>query len=232
MAQTFLDATQTAPAIAPAGGQRQARGLRDGSAIRADWMQALVIEGVVHGANTGTGTTPDTFNATYAAAEQDFYLFIPSGTKIIPLYIGIEFEDTAAAAVLDVFAAYSSNGDSAVTGTALTIYNFHTLASPASSLTATAVITSNGTTHLGGTDFLEFWRPFAGFGEDAHGGNTAATMGGQFSSAGAHWSARDFIAPVIGDAGTDCALSVYMGATGGTGFITVVWAEFAASRLA
>ena len=228
---TFIgDATQTSPSLVSNGAQRQARLSLDGSLITADWVQAAIAEGIMHGVNTGTGTAPDTFNATYAAAEQDIYIFVPEGVVIIPTYIGVVFEDTGTAKKLDVFAAYSSNGDSAVTGDARTIYNVHTLASPGSACTATAVVTGSGATHLGGTDFLEFWRPYAGFGEDAFAGSTAATMRGQFSVSSAHWSAKSYIAPIIGAADTACALSVYAAAQAGLGFITVEWAEYPAAR--
>lgn len=228
MATIFAEARQTSPAIQSQGSDRQLRSMLDGGLITYDWIQAAIAEGIVHGVNTGTGTAPTTLNATYAAAEQDLYIYVPSGTKIIPLYIGIEFEDSGIAQVMDVVAGYSSNGDSAVTGTALTIYNYHTLASPATSCVATGVITAAGTTHLGGTDFLEFWRPYAGFAEDAFNGSTAWVNSAVH---GVHWSAKAFPAPIIGGSGTDCALSIYAAAQAGTGFITAVWAEFAAIRL-
>lgn len=231
MSSSVLDATQTSPTIAASGAAKQQRTLRDGAAIDVDWLQSLVIEGICHGAQTGTGTAPDTFNPIYGDALQDFYLFIPAGTKIIPLQVSVCFEDTGTVLAIDTLAGYSTNGDSNPTGDALTIYNYHTLASPASACTATAVVTSTGSTHLAGTDFLEFWRPYAGFGDDAFGSSTAFTGGGQYAVAGAHYSARDFIAPVIGDADTDCALSVFAGSQAGLGYITVIWAEFPAARL-
>jgi hypothetical protein len=231
MSNIFLNADQLSPPLAGEDRAIQARGFRDGSQISVDWLTALVAQGVVHTAGAGSGTTPDTFNPVYGDALQDFYLYVPAGTVIIPLQISISFEDTSTAAVMDVLAGYSSNGDSAVTGTALTIYNYRTLASPASVCTATAVVTAAGTTHLGGTDFAEFWRPYAGFGEDAFNGSTAPTGGGQYSVAGAHWSARQFVAPMIGSALTACALSIFAGATAGTGFIQVVWAELSSDFL-
>lgn len=233
MASVIGNASQTTSVTRVSeGDQIQLRTDRSGVLITQDWILSLVAEGVVHGVNTGTGTSPDTFNATYADAQQDLYLYVPSGTVIIPLYIGVQFEDTGTAQVMDVLAGYSSNGDSDATGDALVIYNYRTLASPSSSVTATAVVTSTGSTHLGGTDFLEFWRPYAGFAEDAFNGSTAPTMGGQYSVAGAHWSARDFVAPIVGSAGTDCALSLFASAQAGLGFATIVWAELPASAFA
>ncbi len=203
--------------------------MRDGGVITYDWIQAAVAEGRVHGVNTATGTTPDTFNATYAAGEQDLYVYVPAETLIIPLYIGIGFEDTGTAQVMDVLAGYSLNGDSSVTGTSETIYNYKTGSSVATSCTATSVITGSGTTHLGGTDFLEFWRPYMGFAEDAF---NSSTSWGVDIFHGVHWSAKQMPAPIIGSSGTDAALSIYAAAQGGTGFITAVWAEFPTSRFA
>lgn len=230
MAGIFVKAAQTTPGSVSNTKETQLRGLLDGTVITMDQYQAYVAEGIVHGAQTGTGTTPDTLNPVYGDALQDFYLYIPAGTVIMPLQISIALEDTGTALAMDVLAAYSSNGDSAVTGTALTVYNYKTLASPSTNCTATAVVTSGGTTHEGGTDFLEFWRPYAGFGEDAFNGSTAHTGGGQYAPGGAHWSAKQFPAPLIGDSGTACALSIFAGTQAGIGFITVIWAEFTAAR--
>ena len=227
MAAIYGSAQVTSPSIASAGAQRQIRVNLDGSVVTQDWIQAAIAEGQVFGAQTGSGTAPTTFNATYAAAEQDLYVAAPAGTVIIPLYIGINFEDSGTALVQDIVAGYSLNGDTAVTGTAITAYNYKSGASPNTGCTVTAVITSNGTTHLGGDDFVEFWRPTAGFAEDAFNGSTAfvnTNMHGMF------WSAKQMPAPHIGSSGTAGALSIYAGAQAGTGFITVVWAEFPSTR--
>ena len=227
MASIFGNAQVTAPTIAAAGADRQVRTWRDGSVVTVDWIQAAIAEGQVFGAQTGSGTAPTTFNATYAAAEQDLYIYVPAGTLIIPLYIGINFEDTGTALVLDVVAGYSNNGDSAVTGTAITAYNYKTAASPNTACTVTAVVTATGTTHLGGDDFLEFWRPTAGFAEDAFNGSTAWVNN---RIHGMFWSAKTFPAPVIGATGSAGALSIYAGAQAGIGFITAIWAEYPSTR--
>ena len=217
------------------GRQKQVRVLRDGALVNADWITALTLEGRVHGAQTGTGTTPDTLNDAYTDAQQDFYVYVPAGTLIIPLHIGIQWEDSGQAGIIDCFAGYSSNGDSAVTGTALTIRNYKTLASPASSCTATAIVTSGGTTHLGGNDFLEFWRPYAGTAIDAFTGSIAHLGAGRYSMHNMEWDARQFVPPFIGSVDQDCALSIFAsdaGTDAGTGFITVIWAELDASAFA
>ena len=230
MASIFGDASQSSSVgRASEGAQKQLRVLRDGSLVSVDWMQALVMEGRVFGVNVGTGTGPTTFNAAYAVAEQDLYLYVPANTVIIPLLMSVAFEDTGTAIVMDVVAGYSLNGDSAVTGTALTIYNYKTGDSRDSGCTATSVITAAGTTHLGGDDFLEIWRPYAGFAEDAFNGSTAWV---NQAVHGARWSAKQEVAPIIGSVGTAGALSLYASATASTGFITLIWAELPASAFA
>lgn len=199
----------------------QLRALRDGALITAPWYFALVAEGRVFGCNVGTGSTPVTMNAAYAAGEQDLYTYVPTPTCIIPLEIQIATEDSGTALAQDVLAAYSSNGDSAVTGTAITAYNYRTNASLNSACTVTSVVTSNGTTHLGGDDFLEFWRPYAGFGEDAFNSSTG-WVNNQMH--GVSWSAMQRVPPIIGGSAAG-ALSLYLGSQAGIGFFVQVWAE-------
>jgi hypothetical protein len=232
MASIVGSAQQTSPTVAGEGSQRQVRLMRDGATVGMDWIQAAVAQGVVHTAGTGTGTSPTTLNPVYGDALQDFYLYVPAGTVIVPLFIGVALEDTGTILGIDTLAAYSSNGDGAVTGSALTVYNFKTLASPATACIATAVVTSGGTTHLAGTDFAEFWRPYAGLIPDHFASAATINIEAESGPNGAHWSAKDYPAPMVGSAGTDCALSVFAGAQAGIGFITVVWAEYPASQFA
>lgn len=233
MSASFGNAQQTSPTLVGEGDQRQIRLTRDGALVGMDWIQAAVMQGIVHTAGSGTGSTPVATNAAYAAGEPDLYLYVPAGTVVIPLSIMVCMEDTGTIDAGDCLAGYSSNGDGAVTGTALTIYNYKTLASPASSCTATGVVTSNGTTHLGGTDFAEFWRPWAsGRVPDHFAAAAAVNQVGDSGPNGAHWSAKNSPAPVVGSAGTDCALSVFASFQAGVGYVQIVWAEYAASLFA
>lgn len=229
MATLYGVAGQQSPSIVADGATRAVRLDRSGAVITKDWVQAAIEEGRVYGVQTGSGTSPTTFNAAYAAGEQDLYIGVPAGTVIIPLQISLVYEDSGTALAQDVFAAYSNNGTLVATGTALTSYNFKTGDSNASNCSCDAVVTSTGVTHLGGDDFLEFWRPYGGFGEDAFNGSTGWVNNAMH---GAHWSAKTMPAPIIGSAGSTGALSVYMGSQAGIGFITVIWAEFPASRFA
>ena len=237
MATIFGKAQQTTSVNRTSeGNQKQLRTFRDGALVGCDWITALVLEGRVHGINSGTGTTPVPTNPVYGDALQDIYVYVPAGTVIIPLYVGIEVEDSEPAAVVDIFAAYSANGDGAVTATPLTIYNYKTLASPASACTASETVTSGGTTHLGGEDFLEFWRPYSGFMADAVAGSIAHLGSGRYSAHHMEWSARQFVPPIIGSADQDCALSVFVGLSTGAvtpdAYVTCVWAELPASAFA
>ena len=207
------------------GGNVQAHALRDGSLLSVPWYIGLVAGGKVHGVQSGSATTPTTFNATYGAAEPDLYIYVPANTYIIPLMMAIQFEDTGTAQVMDVFAAYSSNGDSAVTGTALTAYNYKGDNTTATNCTCTGVVTSNGTTHLGGSNFMEFWRPYAGFAEDAFNGSTSWVNP---AIHGARWSALQEVPPLIGGDAAG-ALSIFASGQAATGFISCVWAEFSSS---
>ncbi len=202
-----------------------AHGLRDGAIVGAPWLTALALEGRVFGVNIGTGTSPTTFNATYAAAEPDLWVHVPSGTTIIPVYLEVCFEDTGTAQVMDVVAVASATGDSAVTGTALTIRNMRMDAPISSGCTATAVVTAAGTSPLSG-NHVEFWRPYAGFGEDAFNGST-----GWVNAAihGARWTVNESqVPPIITGAGS---LAVYASGQAATGFITAVWAELPSTSI-
>ncbi|MBK9021635.1 MAG: hypothetical protein IPL72_17280 [Sulfuritalea sp.] len=192
---------------------------RDSALIAADWWMARAIEGRMFGVDTATGTTPDTFNATYAAAEPDLYIYVPANTAIMPVYISVGFEDTGTAQVLDVFAIATSTGDSAVTGTTETINSLHMGAPLSSGCTATSVVTSNGTAPESG-NYFEFWRPYMGFGEDAFNGSTGFV---NEKIHGVSWSAKETgVYPIIPGGG---ALAIYASGQAATGFITCVFVE-------
>lgn len=229
MSGIYGDASQTSVSRTSEAGQRQVRLLRDGAIIGVDWIQSLVMEGRVHGVNVGTGTTPVATNPTYAVSEPDLYLAIPAGTVVIPLYIGIAAEDTGTILTMDTFAAYHSNGGTAATGTSLTIYNMKTLSDLSSNCVATNTVTSTGTSHLGGTDFLEFWRPYAGLVPDHFNAAAAVNMQGKNGPNSAEWCAKTHIAPLVGSPGTACAISIFAGAQAGVVFMNFMWAELPAS---
>ena len=192
---------------------------RDGALVIQDWVMAKAREGRMFGVNSGVASTPVALNATYAAAEQDVYIYVPTGTTITPVYMSVAFEDTGTAQVLDVIAAISSTADAAVTATALTIKALRTDAPITSNCTASGVVTATGTDPTS-AGYFEFWRPYAGFGEDAFNGSTGWVNS---NIHGAKWSIRDAaVAPTIVGPGS---LSLYASAQAGTAFNTVVWIE-------
>lgn len=226
MSDIRIQARHNDPASASENGARiSVNGTRDGAIFTADYIMQLGLEGRVFVVNTGTGTTPTTFNATYAATEPDLYLYVPTNKAVIPIYISVQFEDTGTAQVMDVLALASATADSAVTGTALTIYNTRTDAPNTSGCTATGVVTGTLTDPRAG-NFYEFWRPYAGFGEDAFNGSTGWVNG---RIHGAEWTLSQVgYPPIIANGGS---LSVWASGQAATGFITAVFAEIPSTRV-
>jgi len=203
-----------------------ARAMRDGSLYTNNWFMAQAIKGRAFGVNGGVLTTPLTLNATIADGEQDLLVNVPTNTTIIPVYIAVDFEDTGTAQVLDVLAVASDIYDNANTSTAKTIYNMRIDQPAASRCSAMAVVTAGGTAVETSSHFVEFWRPYAGFGEDAFNSST-----GWVNSAvnGCHWSvAQAVVPPIIVGPGS---LSVFASAQAGTGFITAIWVEIPSAEL-
>lgn len=197
------------------------RAMRDGSLINMPWLTAKAIEGKVFAANTGLLTTPDTFNATIADAEQDMLVNVPTGTTIIPVYLQVNLEDTGTVLAVDVVAVASNVYDNTgLTSTVLTVMNMRTdKAAGGSQCTAHAVVTANATAVETG-NYVEFWRPMAGLAEDAFAGNTMPTNN-QVSHS--RWSIGDAVVPpvIVGPG----SLSIFTGAQAGIGFITAIWVE-------
>ncbi len=201
------------------GSDQYLRLLRDGSVLNMPWLMAKVIQGKVFGVNVGILSTPTTLNATIADGEQDLYVIVPTGTTIIPVYLSVGFEDTGTAQVMDVLAVASPTYDAAVTGTATTIRNLRTDNPFTSNCVATAVVTAAGTACETG-NYFEFFRPYAGFAEDAFNGSTSWVNP---SIHGAVWTiGQAVVPPVIVGQGS---LNVFASAFAGTGFITVIWVE-------
>jgi len=210
------------------GADVYARATRDGALFTADWFLAQALAGNVFAVNNGLLTTPISFNAGAAAdGEPDLLINVPAGTTIIPAYIGIQYEDSGTALVLDTFAVASASYDNAVTATALTssIMNMRTDEPKNSNCSAYGVVTGGGATLETG-NYIEFWRPFAGFGEDAFNGST-----GWVNPAinGCYWSAREAVVPPIVKG--QGALAIFAGGQAQKGFMTVVWVELPTASL-
>jgi len=209
------------------GADVYARATRDGALFTADWYLAQALAGNCFALNSGLLTTPDTLNAGAAAdGEPDVLINVPAGTTIIPAYIGIQYEDSGTALVLDCFAVASNQWDDVITGTAETtnIKNMRMDAPRGSSCHAYSGASAGATLETG--NFVEFWRPFAGFGEDAFNGST-----GWVNPAinGCYWSVKDAVVPpIIKGQG---ALAIFAGGQAQKGFITVIWVELPTASL-
>lgn len=94
MSDVRVYAAVTPPRQTSDNHQMNQRGLRDGSAVIANQIEALAQEGRVFVANMGTVTTPITFLAT-AANRPDTWIRVPSGTAIIPISCVVAFEAAA-----------------------------------------------------------------------------------------------------------------------------------------
>lgn len=194
---------------------------RDGSLVGMDWYTALAMEGRCFIVDTATGTTPDSLNASYTAAKPDLYVYVPDGTTVVPLYIEVGFEDTGTAQVMDVMALASDTEDAdlSITGTAEIPVNMRLDQPHASACTVYSVVTANLTDPHSG-NYYEFWRPYMGFAEDGFNGTTSW---GVPIFHGARWSAKKATLPPVVP-GKGC-VAVWASAQGGTGFITMIWAE-------
>jgi hypothetical protein len=213
------------------GADQFIRMLRDGSVVNMPWVMAKAIEGKVYSVHSGIMTAPvaGTDSSSGAtAAKPDLLITVPDRTTIIPVYISIDFEDTGTAAVVDVFAVASDVYDNAVTATALTINNLR-MDKPigGSQCTAYGVVTAGGTDpETSGYNFVEFWRPWAGFIEDGFNSSTSWAIPYPH---GVQWSiGQAVVPPVIVGTGS---LNIYATTQNPVAFITAIWIEEETSNL-
>lgn len=118
------------------------RAMRDGSLIKADWKQALILEGRGFMFTVGALSTPVVGGGAAATAIDadgpDFLVGIPTGTSIMPLYIevclsqGIGTGDDNEIDILIAVDQDTMAASSMGTSTAEVIYNMNTLHSNSS----------------------------------------------------------------------------------------------------
>ncbi len=194
------------------------RSTRDGALFTADWIDGLIMEGRVFGANVGTLTSAATFAAAMVADEADILIDIPDGTIGIPLSIEYTLQ-TGTAGLSEVCAVASSVLGAASSGDSLTIYSLR-LDQPISSVaTATGAITTGGNTTPYSGNYLEFFRD--GYATDP---SVTGTPSPTY-----RWSAKTSgFFPIIVDGGS---ITIFHGAAAATGFITVTWAELPESYI-
>lgn len=194
------------------------RATRDGALFTADWVDGLILEGRVFGANLGTLTSPATFSGAMVATEAEFVVDIPDGTIGIPL--SIEFVlSTGTTGLSEVCAVASSTLAVGTAGTSLTPYSLR-LDQPISSVaTVWGALDSGGNTSPYSGNYLEFFRD--GYGTDPSVTGTPPPV--------YRWSAKESgFFPLIVDGGS---ITIFAGEAASTGFITVTWAELPESYI-
>lgn len=204
------------------GTQVDVRGTRDGAMFTAPWLTALALEGRCFGINIGTGTTPVQSTTAWVATTPDLYIYVPPGTTLIPVFIEATWEDTDGAGIWDVVATASAIGDVSPGGNSLTIHNMRTDKPISSNCTAVSIASSLTTQYSG--NFIEFWRGTAGFAADAFNSATAQTS--ELSTRTA-WNVKDALCPpvIVGEGSLGVWITNAVGATGVTGWATIIWAE-------
>ncbi len=123
------------------------RSTLDGSIIAQDWKQAMVVEGRGFMFNVGALSTPITGGGTGStkpdADSPDFYVHIPDGTSIMPIYVEVEVgaptitaDDNECDILLGIDQDASHAGDATGAGLAEVLYNMNTLHPRSSNCTA------------------------------------------------------------------------------------------------
>ena len=195
------------------------RGLRDGSVVTTKWVQALVFEGVVFGAQAGGITTPIAGHAAIDADQPEIAVRVPTGAAVVPLSARMTMETGATTLAQGGMMVAVSNIDvGAGTSTAYTPFNLNFNTPVASVCTAAHTYSGNGTDPLTAGNHLELARVSAVIDADA------ATSG--IVPPGLFWSAENDIAPLITSVGSFLG---YGEAAANTLYATLIWAEFAHS---
>lgn len=111
MAELYVDGSVTPGRLTKDHSWLGARGLRDGTLVTANYLDALAQEGRVFAANMGTVTTPITFLVT-AANRPDAWIRVPANTAILPIKLTVSLEAmTGTATEIDVRMASNDIGN-------------------------------------------------------------------------------------------------------------------------
>lgn len=222
MADVRYITAQSTPSVKSSDGDYLAlQGTRDGALFSADWFLARAMEGRMFGVNIGAGTTPVTGNGALVTTTPDLHLYVPTTVAVIPAQIVVKYEAIGTESEMEVVALASKTADSAVTGTALTIYNMRMDAPVASLCTATRTVTA-GLTDPAAGNRLEFFRaghPLA---------DTPATTENDRNEHVYKWAAMtNGVPPIIYG---DGSLSLWAASQAATHFIFFSWVELPISR--
>jgi hypothetical protein len=195
------------------------RALRDGSAVFAPWVQALVFEGIVFGMHAGSVTTPIAGHAAIDADQPEAAVRVLSGVAALPLSARMSMETGATTLAQGGMLVAASNIDvGAGTSTSYTPFNLNLNAPVGSSCSAAHTYTGNGTDPLTAGNHIDLARVSAVIDADA------ATSG--IVPPVLKWNINDDISPLITQVGSFLA---YGEAAANTLFATALWAEFSHS---
>ena len=214
----FLTNHLTAPSYGE-GSAQSARLNRRGEQIVMPWMTQLALEGRMFSANAGTITTPVTGNLIVVDARPDEAIRVPSGTLIIPCYIGITLEATGAVNPHELLVRATTNDVGNGTSTAITAgpLNMHTTSGRASNCVGRITYTADMTAATGSREL---------FRKQVNQDLDATSIEPLFEI-----SALTHPMPVLNG---PASLLLYVSAptTGATFFAYVMWAEFTSSEMA
>jgi hypothetical protein len=215
-------AKQLSVSRAADGNYTGARALRDGTQVFANWVQALVFEGLVFGIHAGSVSTPIAGHAAIDADQPEVAVRVLSGAAVLPLSVRMAQETGATTLAQGGMMTAVSNIDvGAGTSTAATPFNLNLNTPTSTAVSAATAYTGNGTDPLTAGNFLELARVSSVIDADA------ATSG--ILPPTLKWSALEDIAPLITQVGSFLA---YGEAAANTLYATLIWAEFNHSDMA
>ena len=208
---------------------------RDGAYITRSAVEAWRRQGRLYLANAGTITTPITFGAgDILETEPDLDVSVPEGHMIIPLFVKVVLEGIGTSAQLEGMIAYGAGTPGARTGgTVARISNMRTNSGRASTLNNSPSLTTHGiysNVDAAGATYqtlniaeLHRWRV-----EMTVDIVTAIDTSSHPKVEFVYSYLTDAPPPeIVGGSGTNYGrLNVFLASQAGTGFITLVYAEF------
>ena len=223
MVDIRLTAQQESVARVADGAYVSQRALRDGAAIYAPWVQALVFEGKCFGIHVGSVTTPIAGHVAVDADQPEASVNIPDGTEAMPLFLTATCETgSTTLGVGGLMFAVSNILTGAGTSTTATPFNLRIDAPIATAASAYVAFTGNGTDPLTAGNFLELGRQSFILDSDAA---TSGIIGARIAL-----SALERPMPVIVDGGSLLFYAEHA-TTAPSVFATMLWAEFTEGTL-
>ena len=200
------------------GNKRMLRLASDGSLITKDWPLALLGEGKLFNVNAGLISAVVASAGAVTATVPDVHIQIPSGTKIIPLFISLTVDALVDDQDVEILALISNGVDSSPTGgSLLAIYNCKNSLAGGSKCIANSDV-SGITSPITDRRPIEFWRD-------------GSTVGGSPTAAASEVGPRNTYNYDYRDRGPveatgDSELCLYLGKAATNYQATIVFAEF------